>query len=32
VTFDETAPCPHGVFECAGNKELEQSIFVDEEL
>jgi hypothetical protein len=32
VTFDETAPCPHGVFERAGNKEMEESIFVDEGL
>jgi hypothetical protein len=32
VTFDETAPCPHGVFECAGDKEIEESIFVDEGL
>jgi hypothetical protein len=32
VTFDKTAPCPHGVFECAGDKEMEQSIFVDEGL
>jgi hypothetical protein len=32
VTFDETAPCPRGVFECAGDKEIEESIFVDEEL
>jgi hypothetical protein len=32
VTFDETAPCPCGVFKCAGNKELEESIFVDEGL
>jgi hypothetical protein len=32
VTFDETAPCPRGVFECAGNKEMEESIFVDEVL
>jgi hypothetical protein len=32
VTFDETAPCPHGVFKCAGDKEMEESIFVDEEL
>jgi hypothetical protein len=30
VTFDETAPCPRGVFECAGDKEMEESIFVDE--
>jgi hypothetical protein len=32
VTFDETAPCPRDVFECAGDKEMEESIFVDEEL
>jgi hypothetical protein len=32
VTFDETAPCPHDAFECAGDKEIEESIFVDEEL
>jgi hypothetical protein len=32
VTFDETAPCPHDVVECAGNKEMEESIFVDEGL
>jgi hypothetical protein len=32
VTFDETAPCPHHVFECAGDKKMEESIFVDEEL
>jgi hypothetical protein len=32
VTFDETAPCPHGVFECAGDMEMEESIFVDEGL
>jgi hypothetical protein len=32
VIFDETAPCPRGVFECAGNKEMEESIFVDEGL
>jgi hypothetical protein len=32
VTFDETAPCPRGVFECAGNKEIEESIFVNEGL
>jgi hypothetical protein len=32
VTFDETAPCPHGVFECAADKEMEESIFVDEGL
>jgi hypothetical protein len=32
VTFDETAPCPRGVFECAGDKEMEESIFVDKGL
>jgi hypothetical protein len=32
VTFDETAPCPRGVFECACDKEIEGSIFVDEGL
>jgi hypothetical protein len=32
VTFDETASCPHGVFECAGDKEMEESIFIDEGL
>jgi hypothetical protein len=32
VTFDEIAPCPRGVLECAGDKEMEESIFVDEGL
>jgi hypothetical protein len=32
VIFDETAACPHDVFECAGDKEMEESIFVDEGL
>jgi hypothetical protein len=32
VTFDETAPCPHDVLECVGDKEMEESIFVDEGL
>jgi hypothetical protein len=32
VTFDETATCPRGVFECAGDKEMEESIFVDDGL
>jgi hypothetical protein len=32
VTFNETAPCLHGVLECAGDKEMEESIFVDEGL
>jgi hypothetical protein len=32
VTFDEIVPCPRDVFECAGDKEMEESIFVDEGL
>jgi hypothetical protein len=32
VTFNETAPYPHDIFECAGDKKIEESIFVDEEL
>jgi hypothetical protein len=32
VTFDEIAPCPRGVLECAGDNEMEVSIFVDEGL
>jgi hypothetical protein len=32
ATFDEIAPCPRDVLECAGDKEMEESIFVDEEL
>jgi hypothetical protein len=32
VTFDETTSCPHGVLECAGDKEIEESIFVGEGL
>jgi hypothetical protein len=32
VTFNETDPCPRGVFECAGDKEMEESIFVDKGL
>jgi hypothetical protein len=32
VIFDETAPCPRGVLECAGDKEMEENIFVDEGL
>jgi hypothetical protein len=32
VTFDETAPCPRGVVECAGDKEMEESILEDEGL
>jgi hypothetical protein len=32
VTFDETAPCPRGILECVGDKEMEESIFVYEGL
>jgi hypothetical protein len=32
MTFDETATYPRSVFECAGDKEMEESIFVDEGL
>jgi hypothetical protein len=32
ATFNEIAPCPHDVFECVGDKEIEESSFVDEEL
>jgi hypothetical protein len=32
VIFIESAPCPRGVFECAGDKEMEESIFIDEGL
>jgi hypothetical protein len=32
VTFDETTPCPQDVFEYKGDKEMEDSIFVDVEL
>jgi hypothetical protein len=32
VTFNETTPYPHGIFECAGDKEMEEGIFVDERL
>jgi hypothetical protein len=32
VIFDKTAPCPCDVFECVGDKEMKESIFVDEEL
>jgi hypothetical protein len=32
VTFDETTPSPRDVLEYAGDKEMEESIFVDEEL
>jgi hypothetical protein len=32
VTFDETAPCPRDVLQYAGDKEMEESIFIDERL
>jgi hypothetical protein len=32
VTFDETATCPHDAFEYTGDKEIEESIFIDEKL
>jgi hypothetical protein len=32
VTFNETTPCTRDVFGCAGDKEMEESIFVDEGL
>jgi hypothetical protein len=32
VTFNETSPCPRDVFKCASDKEMEESIFFDEEL
>jgi hypothetical protein len=32
VTFDEIAPCPRGVVECAGDKKMVEIIFVDEGL
>jgi hypothetical protein len=32
MTFNETAHCPRDVFECASDKEMEESIFIDEGL
>jgi hypothetical protein len=32
VTFDETTPCPRDVLECAGDKKMEESFFIDEGL
>jgi hypothetical protein len=32
VTFDEITPYPRDVFECVGDKEMDESIFVDEGL
>jgi hypothetical protein len=30
VAFDEIALCHRDIFKCAGDKEIEQSIFIDE--
>jgi hypothetical protein len=32
MIFNETIPYPRDVFECAGDKKMEENIFVDEEL
>jgi hypothetical protein len=32
VTFNKTVPYPRDIFERVGDKEMEESIFVDEEL
>jgi hypothetical protein len=32
VTFNETDPCPRDVFEYAGDKKMEESIFINKEL
>jgi hypothetical protein len=32
VIFNESVPCSRDVFKCAGDKEMEESIFVDQEL
>jgi hypothetical protein len=31
VTFNKSAPYPRDVYECAGDKKMEKSIFVDED-
>ena len=31
VTFDETMSCPSSLFECEGEQEIGESIFVEEE-
>jgi hypothetical protein len=31
VTFDETIPCSSPIFECAGDQEIGESIFVEGE-
>jgi hypothetical protein len=30
--FNETAPCPRDVFEYAGDKEMQESVFIDEKV
>ena len=32
VTFDESTPCASSVFECAGDQEMSESIFIDGDL
>jgi hypothetical protein len=32
VTLNEIVPCPHDVFECVDEKEMNEIIFIDEEL
>jgi hypothetical protein len=32
MIFNETAPYPHDIFECIGDKKMEESIFEDEGL
>jgi hypothetical protein len=32
VSFDKTAPYPHDVFECAGDKKMVEIIFIDKGL
>ena len=31
VTFDETMPCSTSIFDCVGDQEIGESIFVEEE-
>jgi hypothetical protein len=32
ATIDETAPCCCDIFKCAGDKEMEENIFIDEKI
>jgi hypothetical protein len=32
VIFDKTAPYPRDIFECSGDKKIDESIFIHEEL